>query len=555
MLAWRRDWVAKGRRGPLVRLEAFATVLAVCVAAGPARLGAAGDSRPAPAVEEVHGMVLVPEGRWTVGTDAAERAALARRFDCHPTWLGDDLPRHEVHLPAFWIDRFPVTNAQYLAFVQATGHQPPEWWRRWGGVFPAEYADRPVTGASGVDAVAYARWAGKRLPTAEEWEAALGGRQRGIFPWGDAWPGPLALPAAAERIWWELPGTGPVGGGRCGRAASGVEDFAGQVLHWVADTRPHHGVRFQRLKGASWFHRDPVNFRTASGWYAYEGWRSAFTGFRCALDGTGRPPPVQRAVPKQTVSVAEALQQLRRAPAPGPVTLAAAGGVSRHVSFHAPGLGHEGVGLSAPETILWNGEGILTWRKTPDMTWTARSDWRAAYHMRCGTLRVEAEFRAGDGVAEQRFTAVNLADKPGTFRTSSCFNLQGHPMFYDCEQLRTFAVDSRGAFVPLRKLSRRGDCVRWITGPSAAELGEELRWAILAVVSRDGRAVIATGRAQPGHDFSIATNTMFTCLHTDSSVLVPAAGRATTRQVFWFIPGTLDDFAARWRRDLQLEGR
>jgi len=518
-----------------------------------ARPTAAADSPAGAPASELHGMILVPEGRWTVGTDSAERRALAARFDCHPTWLGDDLPKHEARLPAFWIDRYPVTNAQYLAFVEATGHSPPEWWRRWGGVFPREYADHPVTGASGVDAAAYARWAGKRLPTAEEWEAAVAGGQPSIFAWGEAWPGPVVLPRLT-RIYWELPATRPVGTGQCGRSRWGVEDFAGQVLQWVADTRPHHGVRFQLMKGASWFHGDPVNFRTASGWYAYEGWRSAFTGFRCALDGNQRPPAVRRAVPKQALSAAQALEQLRQAPAEGRITLAAAGGVSRYLALRLPAFGHETVGLSAPETILWNGQSVLTWQKTPDMVWTLRTACRAAYQMRFDTLRVEAEFVAGEGLAEQVFTAINLTDKPAGFRTSSCFSLQGHPMFYDCEQLRTFALDSQGQFIPVRKLSRGGDCVRWITGPSAAELGKDLRWALLAVVSRDGHGVIATGRTQPGTDFSIATNTMFTCLHTDSTVVVPSKGRANTRQVFWFIPGPLDDLAARWRRDLRVEG-
>lgn len=515
---------------------------------------AAANGRPRGPAKELHGMILVPEGRWLVGTDSGERAWLAGRFDCHPTWLGDDLPKHEAHLPAFWIDRYPVTNAQYLAFVEATGHARPGWWERWGRVFPAEYADHPVTGVSGMDAAAYARWAGKRLPTAEEWEAALGGHEPGIFAWGDAWPAPVVLPVV-ERIYWELPATRPVGGGRCGRSPLGVEDFAGQVLHWVADTRPHHGVRFQLMKGASWFHCDPVNFRTAAGWYAYEGWRSAFTGFRCALDGNQQPKEVQRVVPKGAISTAQALKQRGRAPAAGPVALAAAGGASRYLSLCFPAFGSESVGLSAPETILWNGQGVLTWRKTPDMSWTVRTPSRAAYQMRFDTLRVEAEFRAGDGMVEQLFTAVNLGDTPASFRTSSCFNLQGHPMFYDCEQLRTFALGSRGVFVPVRKLSRGGDCVRWITGPSTAELGQDLRWAVLAVVARDGRGLIATGRAKPGTDFSIATNAMFTCLHTDSSAAVPPKGRATTRQVFWFLPGTLNDLAARWRQDLGVQER
>ena len=192
------------------------------------------------AADEEHKMVLVPAQRVVVGNSAAERQELARRFDCHPTWLNDDLPKHEVSLPAFWIDRHPVTNAQYLAFVEATGHARPAWWGRWNGVFPAEYDDHPVVGLSGQDANAYAKWAGKRLPSAEEWEAAMSGRNRAVFAWGDQWPGPLTLRRQAAASWL-LPGTQPVGRGGFGRSAAGAEDFAGQVLEWVADVPPHHG--------------------------------------------------------------------------------------------------------------------------------------------------------------------------------------------------------------------------------------------------------------------------------------------------------------------------
>jgi hypothetical protein len=93
------------------------------------------------------------------------------------------------------------------------------------------------------------------------------------------------------------------------------------------------------------------------------------------------------------------------------------------------------VALSAPETVLWNGTGVLTWQKTPEMTWTERASRRAAYQMRFAELRLETEFIVRDATVEQRFTVINLTDRSGTFRTSSCFNLQGHPLFYDCEQL------------------------------------------------------------------------------------------------------------------------
>ena len=496
-------------------------------------------------------MVRVPAVATTVGTSVAERQELAQRFDCHPTWLGDDLPYQQVELDAFWIDRYPVTNAEYLAFVEATEHPRPAWWARWGGVFPAEYADHPVVGVSGTDATAYAQWLGKRLPTAAEWEVAMGHREGSLFAWGDDWPGPLALRHETE-IWWELPGTRAVGSGDCGQSAAGAEDFAGQSLEWVSTVRPHHGVQFQLLKGASWFHEDPLNFRTAAGWYAFEGWRSAFTGFRCALDGDQQPMPVPQLRPTETISVAAARRQLEGR-SDEPVTLAAAGGTSRFLSIRAPRLGSPSLALTAPETVNWNGVGVMTWRKTPDMTWTVRTPQRAAYEMLFEELRLDAEFLADGDTIEQRFTAVNLTDRPGRFQSSSCFSLQNHPQFYDCEQLRTFALNAEGEFVPLRSLSRGGDCVRWISGPNVEELGSPLRWAVLAVVSRDGSSTIATGRRGSASGFSVATNTLFTCLHADATTEVPPAGQITTRQWFWFIEGDLDALRRRVATDLAID--
>jgi serine/threonine protein kinase len=85
--------------------------------------------------------------------------------------------------PEFWIDRAPVTNAEYAKFVADTHHKPPSHWR--GQLLSEEIADHPVTRVSWHDAVAYAKWAGKRLPAEEEWERAARGSDDRIYPWGD----------------------------------------------------------------------------------------------------------------------------------------------------------------------------------------------------------------------------------------------------------------------------------------------------------------------------------------------------------------------------------
>ncbi len=250
---------------------------------------------------------------------------------------------------------------------------------------------------------------------------------------------------------------------------------------------------------------------------------------------------------------ADILKRLEGMAGGGGPTLAAAGGTARHVTIRVPALGHEALGLSAPETIIWNGQGALSWRDRPDMAWTKQAAAEAAYEMRFKEFRLNAEFIAREDCVDQLFTAANLTDKPAAFRTSSCFNLQGHPMFYDLEQRRTFALAADGKFVPMRRLSRGGDCVRWITGADVRELGAGLRWAVLAVVSRDGQWAIASARGGEGRQFSVATNTLFTCLHTDSTVDVAPKGQATTRQRLYFLKGTLADLLKCFQADFARE--
>jgi len=513
-----------------------------------ARAGAE-DAARSKAAKEVNGMVFIPAGEAVVGTTPEERAALAARFGCHPTWLNDELPRQRVKLDAFYVDMSPVTNAQYLAFCQATERRGPAWWRDGLG-FPLDYADHPVVGVSGPDARAYAEWAGKRLPTAEEWEAAVGGSGT-AFPWGEAWPGPLKL-VRAERPLWGLPGTRPVGSTECGIAPSGVRDFGGQCLEWVGTCIAHHGVQFRLLKGASWFHEDPVNFRAASSCFALERWSSPLTGFRCALDAKSAPPQMRSARPDRAPSLEEFRAEAAKALPAGPITITAGGGKARSVAIQAPAFGAGTMMFYGPEGIHWGGQAALTWNQVPDITWTESSPARAAYTMRFPEFTLHAEFIARGDAVEQRFTPVNGTDRPATFRTSSCFNLQSQAMFYDGEQLRTQVLDAEGRLVPMRRFSRRGDCVRWITGMDPAELGQDIGWALLAVPSRDGRAVIATGRAGEGTGYSAMTNTLFTCLHTDSTVEVPAKGRKTTRQILYFLKADLSALLRRFRDDFGL---
>ena len=120
-----------------------------------------------PTADVVAGMVSIPGGSTTVGMVPADGFT--------------GFQRRRVTLDAFWIDATEVTNGQYRAFLEATGHVPP---LLWDGTERSGWDDLPVVGVSWDDAQAFAAWAGKRLPTDLEWERAARGTDGRVYPWG-----------------------------------------------------------------------------------------------------------------------------------------------------------------------------------------------------------------------------------------------------------------------------------------------------------------------------------------------------------------------------------
>jgi formylglycine-generating enzyme required for sulfatase activity len=225
------------------------------------------------------GMALIPAGEFTMGSNKAEDdtkwkgANALNPYGFNDKLFVDEHPAHKVNLPAYMIDKYEVTNAQYRDFAIAAQHTVPLGWPQNGYNFgndllaslPLEdlrkvATDRfkldmdvtkmsqkdllaelekiqasrdqlPVTTVSWPDADAYCHWAGKRLPTEAEWEKAARGPQGFEYPWGNEWD-PKKINTMSENP--DAPYS-PVGSFPGDKSGYGVYDMAANVTEWVAD--------------------------------------------------------------------------------------------------------------------------------------------------------------------------------------------------------------------------------------------------------------------------------------------------------------------------------
>jgi len=175
----------------------------------------------------VAGMVLVPAGSFLYGPDGKE-----------------------VFLDMFYIDRSPVTNAEYERFVRETGYRPP----RYADDPRLNEPEQPVTGVSYADAAQFARWAGKELPTEQQWEKAARGTDGRVYPWGNDPPG------ASDASFGQDPETGtPKAVASWPRNVSpfGAQDMCGNVWEWTA-SRYKKDSEFHVVRGGCY--NDPVEY-------------------------------------------------------------------------------------------------------------------------------------------------------------------------------------------------------------------------------------------------------------------------------------------------------
>ncbi len=215
-------------------------------------------------------MVLVTEGMYEVGADDGPS------------------PRRQVIVGNFFLDRREVTNQQYKAYVDAAGSRWPKNWT--DGRFPPGLEHYPVMGVSYAEAESFCKWAGKRLPTEEEWEVAASGGQPQRYPWGEEF-------IEGYAVTKEKGVTGPtmVGAHPDGKSAYGVLDMIGNVAEWTSSTTPDTQDPERTVhiaKGGCFFHgvascAIASRFTDVTGTLQLVGY-----GFRCVIDAS--PEAIER---------------------------------------------------------------------------------------------------------------------------------------------------------------------------------------------------------------------------------------------------------------------
>ncbi len=247
----------------------------------------------------LHGMVEVPAAKFTLTVEFHIRECGFYQSSEERGYVGADLYKNkifarEANLSRYAVDEIPVTNEQFYEFLKSTRYRPrhaENFLRHWTkGAPPPGMEDHPVVYVDLEDARAYARWAGKRLPTEEEWQFAAEGPEHRRYPWGDEMrpnvcnDGKTHATTAAKQF-------------PDGRSAFGCYDMCGNVWHWTESERSDGRTRFCILKGGSWFKAQ------GSIWYADGGplpcrfaskfllvWpgldRCSTIGFRCVMDLT-----------------------------------------------------------------------------------------------------------------------------------------------------------------------------------------------------------------------------------------------------------------------------
>jgi formylglycine-generating enzyme required for sulfatase activity len=243
------------------------------------------------------GMVRIPGGAYTFRVQGIEVEGFDDiGVDVQMPW--EDSARrfheHRMDLKPYYIDKYPVTNAEFKKFLDATHYRPKDdlnFLKDWtSGAIPGGWENKPVTWVSIEDARAYAEWAGKRLPHEWEWQFAAQGEDGRTYPWGDTWDESKVPTPQRGRT---LQGPEEVTAHPADASPFGVMDMVGNVWQWTDEYTDDHtrgailrGGSYYQPQGSIWYfpqaYRNDNHGKLLMMAPSYD--RSATLGFRCVKD-------------------------------------------------------------------------------------------------------------------------------------------------------------------------------------------------------------------------------------------------------------------------------
>ncbi len=310
-------------------------------------------------------MRLIPAGDFLMGSEAGYH---------------EEKPVHPAHVEAFYMDECPVTNREYKAYCDATGASRPDN-PRWPGVpnYFLDYPDYPVVNVAWRQAMDYAEWAGKRLPTEAEWEyAARGGLEQPAYPWGDQAPDGARANYAdrhTDYAWRDFRAsdgyafTSPAGS--YPPNGYGLRDMAGNVFQWTEDwffayddavrdtERFKDGWGGSKVCRGGCYHSDANDLRVARRRQVLGGGPNMAVGFRCVKDAAGaHRRAVEFEIGHPDLAWQKKLDDARAAPPEGMQLCAGTGKLTLEQARHLKNIGFTSVEQYVTwETIENKGEG------------------------------------------------------------------------------------------------------------------------------------------------------------------------------------------------------
>ena len=177
---------------------------------------------------EIEGMVFVPAGEFTRGSDNVDEENLAEQFGSPKgKFFQDEKPMKKIHLESFYIDKYEVTNEDYKPFIKHYNEVPPPFWKVKEGSYDFDESlnKQPVVDITWIHADAYCKFVGKRLPTEAEWEKASRGPDGNLFPWGDDYDDSYGNLTPGRNY--------DVGSFEKDKSFYGAYDMGGNVMEWV----------------------------------------------------------------------------------------------------------------------------------------------------------------------------------------------------------------------------------------------------------------------------------------------------------------------------------